>query len=832
MSRFFASGYSSESSSEEEALMSTSEEEILSSSDDLSTDSEFENELDESSDSDSDGAPKGPSYFLKKSAGGQSDSDSDLDSDDEGRKVVKSAKEKLLDDMKEVIEAINISKRTNKWTSALSDFEKLGRLLTRSSQQRFGTPKFYIACLAGLEDYINETAENEKLEKSLNAAEARAFNTARQRVRKQIKEYQAYCDSYRKNPEAFESDEPLEAVQTEVFPEDDKRGTVSAHKVFGPVFTILKQISETRGKKNIDKHEQIQSLEDLLRDISKTGSIFELISTYQMLLSVRFDASSNQTFMPVDQWTKNKNDLNSLLDLLEANKDLYQVSEIGEITDEVDIEPAANDEDVKVIFGSITSLIERIDDEFTRSLQNSDPHSLEYIERLKDEGSIYELLVRGQSYVELITPESARDETTQVSRIVLRRLEHIYYKPNQLIAANEKETWKDLKVDSKITPRNSDPNTVVEELCDFLSKQSSNIYRSYALLYNIYYHAVNDEYSKARELFLKSQIYYSIQHAESPLQIQYNRALVQLGLSAFRASAIEESHQTLMDIANSQRTKELLGQGFNTKYPSQATAAEKQRLLPFHMHINLELLECVYMTSSLLIEIPALAAAASSSSKDSRRKASVKSFKSKLEFHDRQYFTGPPESIKDHIVYASRALQKGDWLKAYDLLASIKIWKLFPNHDQLLEMMKNQLQVEGLRTYIFTYRLVYSKLSVSKLSQIFSLDSEKVVSVLQRMIDSNEVNGTLDDDKYLNFISTGPQRSRLQELAIVMNEKVGLLAEKNEKTASNGHGRKQPQQQQQQQQQQKEQKEFIQEENNKFRCANVNTNNDEFQAMV
>ncbi|KAK6454828.1 eukaryotic translation initiation factor 3 subunit C [Scheffersomyces xylosifermentans] len=837
MSRFFVSGYNSESSSEEEDLLSSSEEELVSSSEDdqdvSSDDSEFDNDDDsdsDSSDSDSDGRPTGPAYFLKKSVKKNAfmkGSDSESESEDEGRKVVKSAKDKLLDDMNQAIEAINVAKRSNTWTVVLSESDKLARYLVRAGQQNVNVPNSYIKCLAGLEDYINATQENEKSEKSLNAAEAKALNTTKQRVRKQIKEYQAQYDLFREQPDLFDREESVDVTPAKSVQQVEE--TLSNNgRVLSPVFATLKQIAETRGKKNIDKYEQIETLETLLSNNLNKGA-FDLVSIYQMLLSIRFDASANQTFMPVELWKKNEADLNSLLEVLETHKSTYQLSELGSTTDDIDIEPTPNAEGVKVIFGSITSLIDRLDDEFTRSLQNTDPHSTDYVERLKDESSIYTLIVRAQSYIEDITPEQSKYSVEQLARIVVRRLEHIYYKPDQLIIANEAEAWKNIKGDSTIVSKNSAPAETIDGLSAFLKKHRNNVYGKYALLFSVYYYAVNNHYAKAKELFTNTPIYNGINHAESSLQVQYNRAIVQLGLSAFRNGAIEESHKILNEVVNSQRSKELLGQGFNSKYPNQATTLEKQKLLPFHQHINLELLDCVYMTSSLLIEIPILAAA-STNAKENKRKSSIKSFKSKLEFHDRQFFTGPPESIKDHIVHASLALQKGDWAKSYELLSSIKIWKLVPDNDELLAMLKNQLQVEGLRTYIFTYKAIFSKLSVAKLSKIFSLENDKVASILEKMLESNEIGGAFDESKsFIYFSNTEPQRSRLQELAIVMNEKVGLLTEKNEKTSSNGYGKKQPQQQQQQQQQQKE---LLQEESSKFRYANVNANNDEFQATA
>lgn len=836
MSRFFAAGYTSDTSSEEEDLLSGSEEELLSSSEEFSTDSEFDNDSDELDSEDDDYTGAGPSYFLKRDFLKSSGGDSDSDSDNEGRKVVKSGKEKLLDDLRELVDSIYNSRNLENWSAVLSEFDRLGRLLIRANQQNIPLPNFYYKMLGELDETLSEAASQEKEKKKLPADQNRSYNTMKQRVKKAVKEFQVYIDYYKENPTAFDTEEPLNIASALTSNDTGAGGAVvgsisGTTRSMSPVFHTLKQISESRGKKNIDKVEQVAVLEKLLQDALELGKLFEIISVYQMLLSVRFDATS-QTYMPIEAWKQNEKDFVDFLQLLEKHSDEYCVSELGVATDDIDIEPTANEKGVKVILGSVAAIVERLDDEFTRSLQNTDPHSIEYIDRLKDEPGLYSLIVRAQVYVESTTSISEH-----LARIALRRLDHIYFKPDQLIAQNEKvaweNTWKTPALEkSTLYTEGKSPSEVVAALTSFLNEQENKAYHKQALLCKTYYFAVNNKYAEARELFLNSQIYANIASADSATQVLYNRALVQLGLGAFKAGMIEESHQILNEIVNTQRLKELLGQGYNSKYPSQITTAEKLKLLPFHMHINLELVECVFMTLSMLIEIPALAASAASG-KDNKRKASIKSFKSKLEFHERQYFTGPPESIKDHLIYASRYLQKGNWDKAYQLLSSIKIWRLFADNELLLLMLKQQLQLEGLRTYIFTYKSIFTKLSVEKLSKQFAIEKSGVQSILEKMLSQGEILGSLDEAKdFINFTTDEPQRSKLQELASIMNEKLGLLLDKNEKTSSNGHSRKPNAQQQQQQKEQKEQKETQQEENSRFRHANVNTNNDEFQVTA
>jgi translation initiation factor 3 subunit C len=95
--------------------------------------------------------------------------------------------------------------------------------------------------------------------------------------------------------------------------------------------------------------------------------------------------------------------------------------------EEEDKEPVIEPGQTFGIRGSIVSFIDRLDDEFTKSLQNIDPHTTDYVDRLKDETELYTTIVRGQIYFE----ENGLNEST--SRVIMRRLEHLYYKVRTLL---------------------------------------------------------------------------------------------------------------------------------------------------------------------------------------------------------------------------------------------------------------------------------------------------------------------------------------------------------------------------------------------------------------
>jgi translation initiation factor 3 subunit C len=201
------------------------------------------------------------------------------------------------------------------------------------------------------------------------------------------------------------------------------------------IFKHLRGILESRGKKSTDRAEQIGVLVKL-HEVAQTS--YQKIRVLLTLISARFDAASGSSgAMSVEYWNAAEKELSALLTILEEDKEYVVVEGAEEWED--DEKPPTLQEGEKYIKvpGSVVSLIERLDDELNRSLQSIDPHTSDYIDRLKSEGSLYNIIFRGLLYYEYLQKDSSL-ETPQESlnRVVMRRLEHIYFKVRTVFHQN------------------------------------------------------------------------------------------------------------------------------------------------------------------------------------------------------------------------------------------------------------------------------------------------------------------------------------------------------------------------------------------------------------
>lgn len=177
---------------------------------------------------------------------------------------------------------------------------------------------------------------------------------------------------------------------------------------------------------NTDRAEQIRILEKLL-EVAVTS--YSRIRVLLALVSSRFDYnSSTATHMPIDLWLSAQREVDQLISIVAADSS-YSIQEITEDYDEsIERLPATEVGGVVRIRGSIISFVDRLDDEFTKSLQNIDPHGTEYVDRLKDEKVLYCTICRSQAFYE----KTHQDDP--LGRVVMRRLEHIYSKVSDAYA--------------------------------------------------------------------------------------------------------------------------------------------------------------------------------------------------------------------------------------------------------------------------------------------------------------------------------------------------------------------------------------------------------------
>jgi len=617
----------------------------------------------------------------------------------------------------------------------------------------------------------------------------------------------------------------------------------------------LKKIWESRHKKSeLSGKDPITELEDLKQWIDAERQSDLLLTNLSLQILLAFDSTGIRSMQTVtkEQWNTIIDRVKQVLTILEGNKKLrlHPAAEMkfldvededdkknkkvlggimavnkpkkdgeDENEDEVTFEDAEReqrdaelrkgfDPNLTYIRGQLSDYCGRLLKAWTLALKGMrrELHSEEYQNRLADQDTLLELLVRSRAYSTSIDKDGSEGENQAVFALLELQIRHSIFEPELNVLSDPNHVGHAHRVRNReahctrvlaILDEKKEHDVVKLTKIVWSTPNSNHSQQcTQATLYLVFWLALHNDYRNARDLLQASHlsphnvdgyiqdadVKWYIGMCEPATQAIFNRCIARIAVAAFGHGNFAQCLKMFYELCHSQKIKELMAQHVKvdwwkrekTREEEAIEFAEGMRILPDHLHFNIDLMESVHFICAMFHEIPLWL------TNKNKRQYTKSYFRKYFENYLKKDMTGPSSNTRFTIMEAGKAMSQGDWMTCYKLIAELKFWNEMENIDQVRQLTKDEIKKQSLRCYMFQFGPMYKSIQMQKLCERFELDRETVQKHVSGFCIEYELPARYDQISECYVITRG-NPTPIQKLCLSYMDKFDSFVELNQK---------------------------------------------------
>ena len=376
--------------------------------------------------------------------------DDDSDSSDDKKKKVQSKRTKADEALIEAKKKIESNITSRDYSRLLDNLEHSIEINTSVMRSGGGVHNEFIACVRLLQRFFAELDVKEAKKSLKNKLVVKALSKLQSKTNKTIKEYQDAIDKYESEEETEEeSDSSLSEVDHDEEAlqrrpkrrqrENKKKEETKEDKDEWTEEGIERKLADVmgeRGKKNTKNTKLVEKLKVIL---GHTGQWQHLtLYVLSVMLSCQLDKDSTMQLslcMTPHVWKSCYDILTRMMNIIQDSS-IIAIDQDDEekrterLTKTSELKGAFEQENGKYkvyLTCSIHQVVDILGDEYTKSLQFSDPHAHEYVTRLTDECYLVDLTERVFCYYKT-QPVNSAGKRTKAANMAVRLMDVLYYR--------------------------------------------------------------------------------------------------------------------------------------------------------------------------------------------------------------------------------------------------------------------------------------------------------------------------------------------------------------------------------------------------------------------